>query len=102
MMKTLGREVSTLGELLGDEHDLSLVRNYLRDSANWDGHKASAAAGIRLIEARRRELRRAGLALGQRLFADKPRVVKRRLLHWWKVSAAVPTRKQARKAALAR
>ena len=102
MMKTLGCEVSTLGDLLGDEHDLSLLRNYLQDSANSDGHKASAAAGIRLVETRRRELRRAALALGQRLFADKPRVVERRLLHWWKVSADVPARKRAIRAALAR
>ena len=102
MMKTLGREVSTLGDLLGDEHDLSLLRDYLRDTANALGHEASAAAGIRLIETRRAELRRAALALGRRLFADKPRVVERRLLQWWKASGGALGRKQVRNVALAR
>ncbi len=69
----VARRADELGELLGEEHDLGVLDERLRDD------RAGAAAGRRtrralrkLIAKRRRALRRDALRLGGRLYAPKP------------------------------
>src|SRR5581483_10690036 len=68
----IGKQCDTLGELLGDDHDLFMALEALRQE-----HAANPAADYApladRIERKRSNLRRAALKLGARVYADKPR-----------------------------
>lgn len=81
-MNELWRRFDKLGKVLGAEHDLSMLRKFLRDSDAPGISVRLAVAGLRLIDRRRDEQRRAALALGRKLFADRPRDFGRRLQRW--------------------
>lgn len=88
-MKELLEELRALSRLLGDEHDLSVLLDTLRQLATARApglREDKVAAAFALIEARRAALRTEALALGTRLYVDKPRAVKARLAHWWNVA----------------
>ena len=71
-----------LSDLLGDDHDLLVLGQYLEqgDSQLTAEQRAHLK---RLIERRRRELQEQAFAVGERLFANKPkRFAKRVERHW--------------------
>jgi CHAD domain-containing protein len=70
-----------LGELLGKEHDLSLLRQFIHDHCADEA--GEAAALNQLIEASQKKLRAAALKLGARLYAETPAAVCRRLGNYW-------------------
>jgi CHAD domain-containing protein len=83
-MAAAASDFETLGELLGDEHDLHILHQVAaRNSVHID-LEAEANELIRLIEPRRIELREAAFKLGKRLFAEKPSTVCERLETYWK------------------
>ncbi len=62
-------DLDKLGELLGDDHDLFMLEQFITDKFG----RASGANGFRkLISARREELRSAALKLGRRFYPKKP------------------------------
>lgn len=69
------KESKRLSELLGDDHDLSVLGDAL------------AAAGqddlLPLVAERRGELQGEAFALGSRIYADRPKAFRRRLEQWW-------------------
>jgi CHAD domain-containing protein len=71
-----------LGELLGDEHDLSLLQKFLQE------HGGGALPELKklneLIKARQQALCAAALKLGGRLYAEPPAVICARLGRHWK------------------
>ena len=71
-----------LGEYLGDDHDAAVLREAL-----YDDELAVSADEVDtlivLIEQRQRELRGCALALGARLYAEKPGRFCDRLGAWW-------------------
>lgn len=74
-------ELGALSDLLGDDHDLAVMRELLL--------KQPVDAGIdrdellQMIDDRRHKLRRSARTLGQRLFAEKPKALIRRLRAYW-------------------
>jgi len=66
-----------LGEVLGSEHDLALLRERVAKPGPLS--RASARRLRRLIDKRRRALRRQTLREGERLYARKPRRFLRRI-----------------------
>lgn len=94
MLKPLAREAAQLAEALGDEHDLSVLALVLRDQkAETEGEAVRAA--LTLIAARRQMLQADAMALGRRLFADKPQVAGHRMEAWalaWRAESR-PARK---------
>jgi len=86
VMQRLGKEVEALGELLGQEHDLVLLSDFLRAKEQRDLPAAPRAALLTLIATRRRELQRAARDRGRRIYADSPATVECRLRRWWKVA----------------
>ena len=77
------KDAHRLADLLGDEHDLGVLRVALRHD------RALAApvdidAVIELIDLRRAELRTAALQLGSRVYAEKPAAYLRRMRRIWK------------------
>lgn len=74
-------ELGTLSDLLGDDHDLAVMRNLLTtDNA---APQVDRAALLQMIDDRRRALRRSAKVLGQRLFAEKPKQLRRRFRAYW-------------------
>jgi CHAD domain-containing protein len=80
-VKARRTEVRTLGDLLGDEHDLSVLRATLAA----EDARFGAGAGLLLDLARwqQEELRARMWPLGLRLFAERPKALVRRYRRYW-------------------
>jgi CHAD domain-containing protein len=79
--RVLTDRLEQLGELLGEEHDLSLLKQFI---ATHCAEEAGEAAGLnRLIAASQKKLRAAALKLGSRLYAKTPLVICHRLGNYW-------------------
>ena len=74
-----------LSDLLGDEHDLAVLRTTLIDDADAFGELRDRQALIGLIDSRRIELRATARPLGQRLFSEKPSSLAERYRGYWQV-----------------
>jgi hypothetical protein len=78
-LRRVARRADRLGEMLGEEHDLAVLDEYLRTHGSGKG-RAGVRIGAcvrktltRLIAKRRRELRKGALRQGERLFRRGPR-----------------------------
>lgn len=93
-MKEVCVGVKTLTSLLGDEHDLTVLRNELRrlrKKNRLDVSEDLFAATVGLVERRREELRREAIPLGERIFSDRPRALAARITEWWRVAREQPS-----------
>src|SRR5581483_1114457 len=71
-MCALARDLDALAELLGDDHDLHMLRQTaIKRSVNVD-FEAESAELFSLIDPRQDELRTKALKLGKRIFREKP------------------------------
>jgi CHAD domain-containing protein len=79
----LARRVDHLGDLLGDDHDLAVLRRELAgDPARFGGPEALEPLLPR-IDRRREKLEHDAVALGRRIFRDPPQILRRRLREYW-------------------
>lgn len=82
------RELSQLGDRLGEEHDLAVLDDWLRKAT--PRREKKAIAELRgAIRSRRDELRKHSLLLGARLFAEKRGEAACRLSRWWQAATAL-------------
>lgn len=74
-------DLEKLSDLLGEEHDLALLADTLRDERVCTGDDPSPSCHqlLAALETRQRELRALARPLGQRLFAATPQIWARRL-----------------------
>jgi CHAD domain-containing protein len=87
-LRELATKADDLGELLGEEHDLAVLAQRLREGARggtnrdrrsppqdalWHTGEGTRKLLLKLIAKRRRTLRRKALRKGQRLYGEKPR-----------------------------
>jgi CHAD domain-containing protein len=81
------KDAHRLADLLGDDHDLGVLRQTLtRD------HVAVVVdldALVGLIDHRREELQTEAIHIGQRVYAEKPKAFRRRLRRSWNAGRAV-------------
>lgn len=77
-------EADRLSTLLGDDHDLAVLREALERGA--DSFAVDLDAVLALIDHRRDQLQAEALLLGARLYAEPPKVFVRRLHRYWKTS----------------
>jgi CHAD domain-containing protein len=83
-MSALCAEFEKLTELLGDDHDLEMLRQtVVKNSVNVD-LEGETQRLLPLIEARQIEMRKSALKLGNRLFEEKPSAFSDRLHQYWK------------------
>jgi CHAD domain-containing protein len=76
-------EMKTLSQYLGDDHDLVMLQRFvIRRCARKCAGEVKELNG--LIELRQKELRTAALALGARLYAEKPFRFCERLENYWR------------------
>ncbi len=79
----------TLARWLGDDHDLSLLKTFATRPGEVKLKRAEARAVAAICLERQEEIRRAAWALGERLFADRPGALSRRLAVYWQSAAAI-------------
>ena len=80
-MDALAQELETLGEYLGDDHDLFVLQQNLREQCTDESGELEILYS--LIDERQRELRAAAVALGRRIYAEKPWQFSERLEMYW-------------------
>jgi CHAD domain-containing protein len=90
VMEELAQEVEALADLLGDDHDLVVLRDTLAAAPEKFGGKARLEKLLALIDRRRGVFAEEAFALGRRLYADRPREFTGRLREYWKAWRANP------------
>jgi CHAD domain-containing protein len=96
VVSALADEAHELSDRLGDEHDLTVLRE-------WAHRHASALNGAEpvlrgfdvIIENRQRELQQEAFEYGARIYADKPSVFVGRLESWWEAARSAPSPERA-------
>lgn len=76
-------ELKRLSDLLGDDHDLVVLRQAIDSGQAAELEKDAIAELHRFIERRRCELQADAIPLGRLLFAEKPQQLTRRFMHYW-------------------
>ena len=88
VLKSRRQELHTLGELLGDDHDLAVLRARLHAEPEEHGGTDLVAALTGLLDRRRATLQVRADHLGARLFAEKPGAFVDRIGTYWAAWAA--------------
>jgi len=86
MMKKIERQAKMLSDLLGEEHDLDMLDQFLRTGSGRNAGSKISPRLAELIGRRRREIRAESLALGEQLFAENPAAFGRQVTQWWKIA----------------
>ena len=84
VLGAMSDQAHELSDLLGDHHDLSVLVQDLRDRPDLAGGIEESAAILILLEARQEELLEAAIPIGERLYADPPKVFVERLRAYWR------------------
>lgn len=85
MMEPLAGQADHLGELLGEDHDLAVLRQHLTQDPERFGGEEGLELFLALIDHRREELIGEATLLGHRLLQDSPRDFVCRLKGYWTV-----------------
>jgi len=84
LLRDVARRADTLGEVLGEDHDLAMLAQVARRKRERHGRhlklgRRARKRLLRVIERRRRKLRRRALREGQRLYRPTPKKLLRRV-----------------------
>ncbi|MGD2055997.1 MAG: CHAD domain-containing protein [Gammaproteobacteria bacterium] len=85
-LKGLAAEAKQLADLLGDDHDLAVLRETLLRDRDASGDAAEIDALVGLAKRRQDQLRAEAQTLGCRLFAERPRKFCRRVDSYWRAA----------------
>lgn len=88
VLKAHRRQVHELTDLLGDDHDLAVLRQDLLVDPERFGDERLVAALCGLLDRRRAELQAAAQTVGPRCFAEDPERLVSRLRTYWESAAA--------------
>ena len=78
------QQAKDLSDLLGDEHDLAVLQQTLKNHPDEFANIEALSAFMGLIKQRRTQLQRQAKGAGERLLAEKPKQLSRRLKKYWK------------------
>ncbi len=84
VLEELADQAHALGDLLGDDHDLAVLRDKLEGEPERFPDRAGVEALVALIDRRRAELQEQAWPLGRRLYGEKPRAFVDRLHSYWR------------------
>jgi CHAD domain-containing protein len=87
-MKALARQAHQLSDLLGDDHDLAVLREHIARRGVAFEREATRTALLSAIDRRRASLRREALTLGARIYARRPKRFARLVERGWQKRAA--------------
>jgi CHAD domain-containing protein len=82
VMEAIGDEAHELSDRLGDDHDLAILADWVRENTD------APAELFEAVDARRAELQASALEVGARLYADRPKAYVKRLKRLWQADAA--------------
>jgi CHAD domain-containing protein len=82
-----GKDAHRLADLLGDDHDLGVLREIL--TGGDLGVAVDLGAVVSLIDHRRAELQTEAVNIGKRVYAEKPEAFRRRIRRSWNAGRAV-------------
>jgi CHAD domain-containing protein len=86
LLKAMHREVKGLGDWLGDDHDLAVLEQVLRDADGLDPGNDPEQILLALAAQRSEQLRGEAYWLGQRLYAEKPKHLDHRMRRYWQAA----------------
>jgi CHAD domain-containing protein len=84
-LSALPRQLDALGETLGTEHDLAMLRQHLAQHGKRHRSPAAFHAIVDLIDSRRTQLRRTADAQGRALYRQKPAAFAEQIERAWHV-----------------
>jgi CHAD domain-containing protein len=84
-----------LADLLGDGHDLELLREYVEAHPQTVSHEPSRKALLAIIDRRSDKLRGKALKRGAKLYRRKPGTFVERIERGWRKRAAAPTARRS-------
>jgi CHAD domain-containing protein len=87
-LKRLSRRAHHLADLLGDDHDLAVLRDYVERHPQAFGDESSRDALLAALDRRREALQRDALELGERLYGPPPKRFVGRIEQGWRKRAA--------------
>jgi len=93
-LEELANKADEMGELLGDDHDLAVLRQMLNDDPDRFGEHEEREPLLALIDQRRSDLEQVAMRRGARFFKDGPRKFARRLKGYWKAWRNASAREQ--------
>jgi CHAD domain-containing protein len=92
VLSALADEAHELSDRLGDEHDLTVLREWAhRHMAALNGDDPVLRGFDVLLQSRRAELQAEAFDYGARLYADKPSLFVERLESWWAAARSSPS-----------
>lgn len=77
-----------LSQMLGDDHDISLLRRLVSTPTMMFGSPDETAAFLKRCRKRQRALRKEARNLGERLFAERARPFAERIERYWQIAAS--------------
>ena len=84
VMQSYEKSLKHLEGLLGDEHNLEVLREKVRAEPAFYGKEAEVAFFLDLLDRRRKELRDAALWVGEHTYKENPRQYGKRMRGIWK------------------
>jgi CHAD domain-containing protein len=91
LMDPLADQVHELSDHLGDDHDLALLREWAKAHPAAAGGMSGLEAFNEAVDRRRAELQGEALALGGRLYGERPGDFLRRIGSYWRAWREAPT-----------
>jgi len=84
VLEPLAERAEELGDVLGDDHDLAMLRRELAGDPERFGGPDVVESILRRIDRRRERLQRRAVSLGRRIFRRAPKDFVERLHACWK------------------
>lgn len=85
MVASRGRQAGELGDWLGEDHDLAVIRDQVLQNPDRYGRSEDISAFVQLTDQRRGKLQQKCWVGGARLFAEGKRAFVRRYARYWDI-----------------
>ncbi|HUY93525.1 MAG TPA: CHAD domain-containing protein [Pirellulales bacterium] len=95
-MKARGKSLKRLSDLLGDDHDLVVLREKLQSVAAETAADVALAECLELVDRRRGEILDELKPLGRWLYAEKPKQLRGRIASYWRIARSETNRARSR------
>jgi len=90
VMRAYEKSLKELETWLGDDHNLVVLRDKVLSEPDLCANDKATDLVVRLVERRQKELRKNALAVGARIYEEKPRAFARRMRTLWDAWQAEP------------
>lgn len=85
-MKARAKALKRLSDLLGDDHDLVVLREKLQSVASETADEQALAQCLERVDRRRAEVFEELKPLGRWLYAEKPKQLRSRIANYWRIA----------------